>query len=317
MTSISSTHTITDFLDTLYNSSTSPDFHLQTNHDLAHRPFVTLTYAQSLDGKIAGVDGQQLRLSGNQSMKMTHMLAGTTSIPLISSIQKLNGPLSSLQLMLTFISAFFPLWLGWECAMMVSLSGSVRCSTMILSWQVRVWWRESLGWFTYPTSLCSHFLFLYLSPPILHLSWTKEQTTNLIFLMLWWGVNQLTQTQLGIFPSPFHLRVSLNLSSSIPNYERQQSVNWLKTIVVAPVNSHGWSALVAWCPFMIASDWKKLALESFLWPMAWTLVRTSLLLHSSTTKTKTTACLSSLSFPSTSWLALTYPHIIRGSNGIS
>lgn len=109
MTSISSTHTITDFLDTLYNSSTSPDFHLQTNHDLAHRPFVTLTYAQSLDGKIAGVDGQQLRLSGNQSMKMTHMLAGTTSIPLISSIQKLNGPLSSLQLMLTFISAFFPL----------------------------------------------------------------------------------------------------------------------------------------------------------------------------------------------------------------
>ncbi|KAI8450064.1 dihydrofolate reductase-like domain-containing protein, partial [Phakopsora pachyrhizi] len=38
------------------------------------RPLVTLSYAQSVDGKIAGPDGQQLRLSGNQSMKMTHIL---------------------------------------------------------------------------------------------------------------------------------------------------------------------------------------------------------------------------------------------------
>ncbi|KAF9162561.1 2,5-diamino-6-(ribosylamino)-4(3H)-pyrimidinone 5'-phosphate reductase [Actinomortierella ambigua] len=38
------------------------------------KPFVTLTYAQSLDGKIAGHGGQQLILSGPESMKATHML---------------------------------------------------------------------------------------------------------------------------------------------------------------------------------------------------------------------------------------------------
>lgn len=37
------------------------------------RPHVTLTYAQSLDGKIAGNHGQQLILSGPDSMKATHM----------------------------------------------------------------------------------------------------------------------------------------------------------------------------------------------------------------------------------------------------
>lgn len=37
-----------------------------------NRPFVTLTYAQSLDGKIAGKGGKQLILSGNESMIMTH-----------------------------------------------------------------------------------------------------------------------------------------------------------------------------------------------------------------------------------------------------
>ncbi len=36
------------------------------------RPFVTLTYAQSLDGKIAGAEGKQLRLSGDESMLLTH-----------------------------------------------------------------------------------------------------------------------------------------------------------------------------------------------------------------------------------------------------
>ncbi|KAF9958475.1 2,5-diamino-6-(ribosylamino)-4(3H)-pyrimidinone 5'-phosphate reductase [Mortierella alpina] len=41
--------------------------------DAAH-PHVTLTYAQSLDGKIAGKHGQQLILSGPQSMKATHIL---------------------------------------------------------------------------------------------------------------------------------------------------------------------------------------------------------------------------------------------------
>ena len=36
------------------------------------RPFVTLTYAQSIDGKIAGLRGAQIRLSGDESMVLTH-----------------------------------------------------------------------------------------------------------------------------------------------------------------------------------------------------------------------------------------------------
>ena len=36
------------------------------------RPFVTLTFAQSLDAKIAGKAGKQLILSGKESMVMTH-----------------------------------------------------------------------------------------------------------------------------------------------------------------------------------------------------------------------------------------------------
>lgn len=36
------------------------------------RPYVTLTFAQSLDAKIAGKAGLQLILSGEESMKMTH-----------------------------------------------------------------------------------------------------------------------------------------------------------------------------------------------------------------------------------------------------
>ncbi|KAF9972027.1 2,5-diamino-6-(ribosylamino)-4(3H)-pyrimidinone 5'-phosphate reductase [Actinomortierella ambigua] len=40
----------------------------------ATKPFITLTYAQSLDGKIAGHNGQQLLLSGPEAMKATHML---------------------------------------------------------------------------------------------------------------------------------------------------------------------------------------------------------------------------------------------------
>ena len=37
-------------------------------------PKVTLTYAQSLDGSIAGIPGERLRLSGSESMKYTHEL---------------------------------------------------------------------------------------------------------------------------------------------------------------------------------------------------------------------------------------------------
>jgi len=36
------------------------------------RPFVTLTFAQSIDAKIAGAGGKQLILSGEESMRMTH-----------------------------------------------------------------------------------------------------------------------------------------------------------------------------------------------------------------------------------------------------
>jgi hypothetical protein len=71
-------------LDFLTSSLPAPDT-MATNYDFlfersfeltdkdAKRPHVTLTYAQSLDGKIAGRHGQQLILSGAQSMTATHM----------------------------------------------------------------------------------------------------------------------------------------------------------------------------------------------------------------------------------------------------
>lgn len=51
-----------DFLDNVYR--TSP-------RDLNDAPLVTLTFAQSLDGKISR-HGEQLLLSGKESMAMTH-----------------------------------------------------------------------------------------------------------------------------------------------------------------------------------------------------------------------------------------------------
>jgi GTP cyclohydrolase II len=49
------------------------------NNDSLHetpgsRPFVTLAYAQSLDGSLAGGDGNRLYLSGTKSIEMTHKL---------------------------------------------------------------------------------------------------------------------------------------------------------------------------------------------------------------------------------------------------
>lgn len=44
------------------------------------RPYVTLTFAQSLDGKIAGKGNKQLILSGRESMIMTHWYARNSSI---------------------------------------------------------------------------------------------------------------------------------------------------------------------------------------------------------------------------------------------
>jgi hypothetical protein len=52
-----------DFLDPIYS-----DISL-----LNDRPFNTLTFAQSLDGKIAK-QGQQVLISGKESMAMTHRL---------------------------------------------------------------------------------------------------------------------------------------------------------------------------------------------------------------------------------------------------
>ena len=45
---------------------------LHSNEVDPGRPHVTLTFAQSVDGKIAGVGGKQLILSGKESMVMTH-----------------------------------------------------------------------------------------------------------------------------------------------------------------------------------------------------------------------------------------------------
>jgi 3,4-dihydroxy 2-butanone 4-phosphate synthase/GTP cyclohydrolase II len=41
---------------------------------LAHRPFITLTYAQSLNGTIAAPGNRPVRLSGDESMRLTHLL---------------------------------------------------------------------------------------------------------------------------------------------------------------------------------------------------------------------------------------------------
>ncbi|KAG5340920.1 hypothetical protein C0989_012543 [Termitomyces sp. Mn162] len=40
----------------------------------ADRPLVTLTFAQSIDAKIAGQHGKQLILSGKESMILTHWM---------------------------------------------------------------------------------------------------------------------------------------------------------------------------------------------------------------------------------------------------
>jgi hypothetical protein len=56
--------------ETLSNSVTESPGHIQ----------VTLTFAQSLDGKIAGVGGKQLILSGKESMLMTHWYASLIAV---------------------------------------------------------------------------------------------------------------------------------------------------------------------------------------------------------------------------------------------
>ncbi len=43
------------------------------------KPFVTLSYAQSLDGLIADENGHQIILSGHQSMTLTHRYGTATT----------------------------------------------------------------------------------------------------------------------------------------------------------------------------------------------------------------------------------------------
>jgi riboflavin-specific deaminase-like protein len=58
---------MSDALEALYASVPPPKPHLL-------QPFVTLSYAQSLDGSIAAVAGRRLLLSGPRAMNMTHQL---------------------------------------------------------------------------------------------------------------------------------------------------------------------------------------------------------------------------------------------------
>ena len=59
------------FIEDIYPASYFPAA-TDPNPPARKRPFVTLTYAQSLDGKIAGPGGKQIRLSGDESMRLTH-----------------------------------------------------------------------------------------------------------------------------------------------------------------------------------------------------------------------------------------------------
>lgn len=49
-----------------------PPGYAKTITEKANRPFVTLTYAQSLDGCVAGEGGVAIALSGKESFLMTH-----------------------------------------------------------------------------------------------------------------------------------------------------------------------------------------------------------------------------------------------------
>ena len=54
-----------------------------TSSNINEYPNVTLTYAQSIDGSIAGIAGKRLRLSGMESMKYTHELRAANNAILI------------------------------------------------------------------------------------------------------------------------------------------------------------------------------------------------------------------------------------------
>jgi len=54
------------------------------------RPFVTLTYAQSIDGSIAARDGSPIRLSCDESMRMTHELRASHDAILVGVTTVIN-----------------------------------------------------------------------------------------------------------------------------------------------------------------------------------------------------------------------------------
>lgn len=56
------------FLDGLFHATEASAASRQGRR----RPQVTLTFAQTVDGYISGEQGRQLRLSGDESMAMTH-----------------------------------------------------------------------------------------------------------------------------------------------------------------------------------------------------------------------------------------------------
>ena len=73
MTGLDSEPLGSGFLKTVLAHLSNPDDHP------SNRPYVTLTFAQSLDAKIAGANGQQLLLSGKESMVMTHWYVNKTT----------------------------------------------------------------------------------------------------------------------------------------------------------------------------------------------------------------------------------------------
>jgi diaminohydroxyphosphoribosylaminopyrimidine deaminase/5-amino-6-(5-phosphoribosylamino)uracil reductase len=50
---------------------------------LSHRTYVTLKWAQTANGKVAGRDGERLQISGAQSMRLVHRLRGASDVIMV------------------------------------------------------------------------------------------------------------------------------------------------------------------------------------------------------------------------------------------
>ena len=55
--------------------------HAETHRQRTGRPFVTLTYAQSLDGSIAARRGERMSISGPETAVLTHELSAAAANP--------------------------------------------------------------------------------------------------------------------------------------------------------------------------------------------------------------------------------------------